>query len=134
MERPPRPLGITLFTMLLLLAALATGYIGLSIKGFLVPAISLLVAATMLWLGRGRKAFVGLLIVNLVSGVGTDLIVALGDGLGHRKLDLSGVALLINTATGGPLMGVLSLPLLAALWWSPKLRGWFSGKAHEVRA
>ena len=60
------------------------------------------------------------------------LILAFGDGLGARKLDMSAVALLLNLATGGPLMGVLSLPLLGSLQFGSRLRDWFGSSRRET--
>ena len=60
------------------------------------------------------------------------LSLTFGDGLGARKLDMSAVALLLNLATGGPLMGVLSLPLLGSLQFGSRLRDWFGSSRRET--
>lgn len=134
MSNSPRPPLVSIFSVALLAAALATGYVGLTVKGFLVPALALVLAGAMLWFGFGWRAFFWLLVINLVSGIATDLVLAIGDGLGHRKLDISGVALLINLASGGPLMGFLAAPLLALSWWKPSLRAWFERHSAEACA
>jgi hypothetical protein len=47
-----------------------------------------------------------------------------------RSGNIAGVALLGNLATGGPLMGVLALPLLLKLHFGKTLKGWFA--AHRA--
>lgn len=128
MDVAKRPLSANLFATLLVLAALATGYVGLSAYGYLVPAATLLLLALLIWLGRGRRFFIAIVVTNLMSELISDLVLLLGDGLGAYKLDLSGVAMLINLLVGGPLLLVLSIPLLATLWLSPYLRRWMNAR------
>ena len=127
-----RPKVVMLFATLLLLAAAVMAYLGLYAPGYLAPAACLLLQAALLQFGRGRAAFVGLMVLNQISGLLLILVLAFGDGLGARKLDVSAVALLLNLATGGPLMGVLSLPLLGLLQFGSSLRGWFRSSQHET--
>lgn len=128
----PRPLVVTLFAALLLLAAAVMAYLGLYAPGYLAPAACLLLQAALLQLGRGRAVFVGIMVLNQISGLLLILVLAFGDGLGARKLDVSAVALLLNLATGGPLMGVLSLPLLGLAQFGTSLRGWFGSSQHQT--
>src|SRR5208283_5209718 len=125
-----RPLFPRLFAVMLFVSALLTGFVGLSAPGYFVPAACLLLQAALLWTGRLRRLFTALLAVNLASGIVLILVLWLGDVLGDRKLDISGVALLVNLATGGPLTGVFGGPLLALLRFGP-LPAWF--RAHGAR-
>lgn len=125
------PMLVGLWTTLLLLSAAITGYFGLYAAGYLAPAACLLLQAAILWSGRGKSAFVGIMTLNQLSGVVLILVLAFGDALGARKLDVSAAALLINLATGGPLMGLLSLPLFAFLRFSRSVRSWFSVRASQ---
>ena len=127
-----RPMVATLFAALLLIAAAVTAYLGFYAPGYLAPAACLLLQALLLWLGRGKAAFASIMALNQISGLFLILILAFGDGLGARKLDMSAVALLLNLATGGPLMGVLSLPLLGLLQFSSRLRNWFWAGERET--
>ena len=127
-----RPKVVMLFATLLLLAAAVMAYLGLYAPGYLAPAACLLVQAALLQFGRGRVAFAGLMVLNQISGLLLIFVLAFGDGLGARKLDMSAVALLLNLATGGPLMGVLSLPLLGLLQFGSSLRHWFRSSQHET--
>ena len=128
----PRPMVVTLFAALQLTAAALTAYFGLYAPGYLVPAACLLLQAALLWLGRGKTPFAGIMVLNQISGLILILVLAFGDGFGDRKLDISAVALLLNLATGGPLMGVLSLPLLGLLQFSSRLRDWFRASQNET--
>lgn len=123
-SRPPLLVGV--WTILLLLSAALTGYFGLYAAGYFAPAACLFLQAVLLWSGRGKSAVVGIMALNQLSGLILILVLAFGDALGVRKLDVSAAALLINLATGGPLMGLLSLPLLASLQFSRSGRNWFS--------
>jgi hypothetical protein len=132
MDASPQPRMVRLFTALFVLAALATGYVGLSAFGFLVAAACLLLEGVLLWFGRARSIFTGIMMLNLVSGLLMVLVIGLGDGLGRHKLDISGVAMLVNFATGGPLMGLIAPALLAVLLFGTSLRAWFD--SHGSRS
>jgi hypothetical protein len=123
-----RPRLATLFALLLLVAALLTGYVGTLAHGYLVPAACLLLMAVLVWLGRWRVVVIAIAALALFSEVAMELVIDFGDGLGRHKLDVSAVALLLNIATGGPLMTLLSIPMLASVWWSPRLREWLGGR------
>jgi len=121
-----------LFATLLLLAAAVMAYLGLYAPGYQVPAACLLLQAALLRLGRGKPVFVGIMALNQISGFLLIFVLAFGDQLGARKLDVSAVALLLNLATGGPLMGVLSFPLLVLLRFGSSLRSWFRSSQRET--
>jgi len=125
-----RPTVVMLFATLLLLAAAVMAYLGLYAPGYLAPAACMLLQAALLHFGRGKAAFVGIMVLNQISGLLLIFVLAFGDGLGVRKLDISAVALLLNLATGGPLMGVLSLPLLGLLQFGLSARDWFRSSQH----
>lgn len=132
MKPKPLPFLVGLWATMLLLSAALTGYIGLYAAGYLAPAACLLLQAALLWSGRGKSAFVGIMALNLLSGLALILALAFGEVLGAWKLDVSAVALLLNLATGGPLMGLLSLPLLGSLQFGASLRGWFRTRPSEA--
>jgi len=132
MDASAQPGMARLFAALFVMAALATGYVGLSALGFLIPAACLLLGGVLLWFGRGRSTLTGILMLNLLSGLLMVLVIGLGDGLGRHKLDISGVAMLVNVATGGPLMGLIALPLIAALRFGTSLPAWFG--SHGSRS
>ena len=125
MKMSVRPLQARIFALLFILCSLFMGFLGLSAAGYFVPAICLLLQAALLWLGRGRALFTWLMLINLASGLVLILALWLGEGLGDLKLDISGIALLTNLATGGPLMGVFAVPLLALLTFGTSLPAWF---------
>lgn len=124
-----RPIQATLFSVLLLVASLCMVLLGLDASGYYVPALCLLLQATLLWRGRGLRLFRGLMWANLISGSVLILVLWLGDALRLPKLDIAGVMLLGNLLSGGPLMAVLSVPLLLALRCRPQLPRWFSAAA-----
>ena len=124
MTASARPFLPRLFATLLLAAALLMGFVGLSAPGYLVPAACLLLETALVWTGRGRRLLAALLLANVASGIVVILVLWLGDMLGERKLDVSGVALLVNLATGGPLAGFFGWPLLALLRFGP-VPEWF---------
>ncbi len=132
MQASERPLIATVLAGLLMLAALATAYVGMMALGYLVPAVGLAIVAALVWLGRGHRVILAIAMVALFSELTMDLVIDFGDGLGHRKLDISAMALLVNIAFGGPMMTFLAVPLLASYWWSAALRDWIGGR--EARA
>lgn len=117
-----RPILLVLGVTLL---AVATGILGLDANGYLVPAAVALVVAALVWLGRARPVLAVLTWTNLASGIVLIVVLAAGDGLGDRKLDVSGVALLTNLATGGPAIGLLAPAILLGLRRGKPLRRWF---------
>ncbi len=129
MHASARPFLAQIFVLLLVASGLFMAWLGLSAAGYFVPALCLLLQALLLWLGRGLSAFTGIMLVNQAAGLVLILVLWLGDGLGHAKLDISGVSLLLNLLCGGPLMSVLAIPLLALLHFDAKLPAWFQARA-----
>lgn len=134
-ERPPL---VKAFTVLLVVAALLTGYFGLSAKGYLVPAAVSLGLAALLWWGRWPLLFRLVLDLNVLSGALMFLVIWYGGFLGKMKLDVSGVMMIVNVVTGGPLMAVVGPPIVAALRLGKALPAWFAAndtsKGREARA
>lgn len=128
-----RPRIVTVFTLLLLIGGLLTFYAGLSAAGFLVPAATMLLAAGLLGAGRGEPLLAAILHTNLLSGLVLVLVLAFGDGLGSHKLDVSGVALLLNNLAGGPMMSLVGLPLQITRLLGRSLHAWFSGTHARLR-
>lgn len=106
-----RPARVTVFTVLLILGAAFMAWLGSMAAGYYVPAAVLLIQAALLWTGAGRGLFSLILLINQASGLILILVLWLGGALGDAKLDISGGALLVNLATGGPLMAILAIPL-----------------------
>ena len=125
MDSHPRPTAAKVFVVLLVIGALATGYIGLSAHGYLVPAATLMLQAVLLWFGRWRTLFAWIVLINLAAEVVMEAALGFGNALGMHKLDIAGAALLTTIATGGPIMTLLSVPLLACLGFSRSLQDWF---------
>jgi len=126
-----RPWIASAFAALLALSGLATGYVGLSANGFLVPAAVMLLLGGLVWFGAGLRTVAAIVALNLACGSLLDLVLALGESLGTHKLDVAGVLLLANIATGGPLVSLLAVPLLAALWFSSSFRTWLAANARH---
>ncbi|MBS0254426.1 MAG: hypothetical protein JSS36_04245 [Proteobacteria bacterium] len=106
--------------------ALLVGYLGLSAYGYLVPAVVALICAALVWQGRLAGLVRVIALVSMVSGTLLVLVLALGDGLGDRKLDISAVALLVNLATGGPATALVAPLLLLGLRPGRPLATWFA--------
>ncbi|MFO1255204.1 MAG: hypothetical protein U1E37_05985 [Sphingomonadaceae bacterium] len=129
MTMPARPASARLLAVLLLILALLIGYVGLSANGYLVPAVAALAMAALLWFGKARRLFKAVTLVNLVSGSLLVLVLAFGDFLGDRKLDVSGVSLLVNLVTGGPAVALIAPALLLGLRRGKPLHAWFEQAA-----
>ena len=115
-----------MFAPLMLIGALLTGYFGMSANGYLVPAATLLVLTVLLWLGKAGRLFKAVTLINFTSGALLLLVLASEDFLGERKLDVSGVSLLVNLLTGGPLLGLVAPGLLLGLREGKPLVQWFN--------
>ena len=104
-------------------------FVGWAANAYIVPSLCLLLQAVLLWLGRGRGLFKGVLIANQLSGLVLILVLWLGTGLGDTKLDIAGVALLVNLLCGGPLLSILAIALIPSLHRGRSLHRWFERKA-----
>ena len=129
MQKKDRPGSARLLAIVMLILALMIGYFGLSANGYLVPAATALLMAAQLWLGKGGRFFKAVTLVNLISGTLLVLVLAFGEPLGDRKLDISGVSLLINLLTGGPAVGLAAPALLLGLRRGKPLHAWFNPAA-----
>jgi hypothetical protein len=132
MPTPNRPGAARLFAPFILIAGLLTGYFGLSANGYLVPATVALLMAALLWLGKAGRFFKAVTLVSLVSGTLLVLVLAFGDFLGDRKLDVSGVSLLLNLLTGGPAVALVAPALLLGLRPGKPLHTWFNPAASAA--
>jgi len=126
----PRPTQVRVYSLLLVLAGILMALLGWSASAYYVPAMCLGLLAILLWSGRGGALFKWVLIVNQVAGLVLILVLWLGDriGLGHAKLDISGVALLVNLLCGGPLAAILGGLMLPGLRGGKGLFNWFNAR------
>lgn len=120
-----RPGGVKVLAALLAIGSVFMALLGWSASAYYVPALCLLFLAALLWTGRGHRLLKWVVILNLVSGSILVLVLWLGDGLGARKLDVSGAMLLVNLLCGGPLASLLGGALLWALRPGHPVSGWF---------
>jgi hypothetical protein len=124
-----RPAQVRVFSVLLVCAAIFMALLGWSAGAYYVTAMCLALLAALLWSGRAGGLFKWVLVVNQVAGLLLVLVLWLGDGLGSRKLDVSGVALLVNLLCGGPLASILGAALLPGLRAGRGLANWFGVRA-----
>ncbi len=123
-----RPTSVTIYAALLVLSAVFMALLGWSASAYYFPAACLLLQALLLWSGRGYGLFKWIVLVNQLSGLVLILVLWLGDGLGSTKLDISGVALLVNLLCGGPLMAVWGAAMLPGLRRGQRLFRWFNAQ------
>jgi hypothetical protein len=125
-----RPMQVRVFSLLLALSGIFMALLGWSASAYYVPALCLGLLALLLWAGRGGALFKWVLVLNQVAGLVLILALWLGDriGLGHAKLDVSGVALLLNLLCGGPLAAVLGGLMLPGLRSGKRLFTWFNAR------
>jgi len=121
-----RPTSVRVYAVLLALSAIFMALLGWSASAYYVPAACLLLGSLLLWRGRGYGLFKWILLVNQLSGLVLILVLWLGDGLGTTKLDVAGVALLLNLLCGGPLMAIWGAAILPALRRGKALFQWFN--------
>jgi hypothetical protein len=121
-----RPASVGVYTVLLVLSAVFMALLGWSASAYYFPAACLLLQAVLLWSGRGYGLFTSIALVNQVSGLALVLVLWLGDGLGTTKLDIAGVALLLNLLCGGPLMAIWGGAILPGLRKDKRLFHWFN--------
>jgi hypothetical protein len=125
-----RPTQVRVYSLLLVLSGVFMALLGWSASAYYVPAMCLGLLALLLWSGRGGATFKWVLVANQVAGLVLILALWLGDriGLGHAKLDVSGVALLVNLLCGGPLASILGGLMLPGLRSGRRLVSWFSAR------
>jgi hypothetical protein len=125
-----RPTQVRVLSLLLVLSGIFMALLGWSASAYYVPALCLGLLALLLWSGRGGAFFKSVLVVNQVAGLVLILVLWLGDriGLGHAKLDVSGVALLVNLLCGGPLAAILGALMLPGLRRGKGLFAWFNAR------
>ncbi len=128
--RDARPTSVRVFSLLLLLAGVFMAMLGWSASAYYVPAICLGLLALLLWFGRAGGLFKWTLVLNQVAGLVLILTLWLGDrvGLGDAKLDVAGVALLVNLLCGGPLASILGGLMLPGMRSGRRLFGWFGAR------
>ena len=126
MNKDERPGAARMLSGVLLMLALLVGYFGLSANGYLVPAAVAIAMAVLLWLGKAGRLFKTVTLINLISGSLLVLVLAFGDFLGDRKLDISGVSLLVNLLTGGPALALVAPALVLGLRHGKPLHTWFN--------
>ena len=128
--RDARPTSVRVFSLLLLLGAIFMAMLGWSASAYYVPAICLGLLALLLWSGRAPGLFKWTLVVNQVAGLVLILTLWLGDriGLGDAKLDVTGVALLVNLLCGGPLASILGGFMLPGLRNGRRMFNWFGAR------
>ena len=130
-SRRARPVVLS---AVLAIGALVTGALGLDANGYLVPAVVALVLASLLWLGKGGALVRLVSCINLASGVLLVAVLAFGGFLGDRRLDISGVSLLVNLATGGPALSLVAPGVLLGMRPGRPLSAWFGGLPHGEAA
>jgi|MudIll2142460700_1097286.scaffolds.fasta_scaffold197718_2 hypothetical protein len=125
-----RPTQVRVYSVLLLASGIFMALLGWSASAYYVPALCLGLLALLLWSGRGGTLFKWVLVLNQVGGLVLILALWLGDraGLGHAKLDVSGVALLLNLLCGGPLAAILGALMLPGLRSGKGLFAWFNAR------
>ncbi|NJD31550.1 MAG: hypothetical protein FIB04_06660 [Gammaproteobacteria bacterium] len=121
-----RPTAVKVYAALLVLSAIFMALLGWSASAYYFPAACLLLQALLLWSGKGQALFKWIVLVNQLSGLVLILVLWLGDGLGRAKLDISGVALLVNLLCGGPLMAIWGGAMLPGLRRGRRLFRWFN--------
>jgi len=128
--REARPASVWIFTLLLVASGLFMALLGWSASAYYVPAMCLALLAFLLWSGRAGGFFKWLLVLNQVAGLVLVLVLWQGDriGLGQAKLDISGVALIVNLLCGGPLAAVLGALMLPGLRRGRRLFNWFGAR------
>jgi hypothetical protein len=124
-----RPAQVKWLSLLLLASAVFMALLGWSASAYYVPATCLALLAALLWSGRAGGFVKWVLILNQLGAVVLILVLWLGSGLGNAKLDVAGVALLLNLLCGGPLASLLGGVMLPGLRRGRRLRQWFTPRA-----
>lgn len=129
-----RPAQASVFSALFLAAALFMIYLGTMASAYYVTAISLFIGAFCLWTAWRPGLFKAILVLNQITA--TTLIVIIV----YRKLALpteeltlsiSGLALIGNIFVGGPLLSILSIPVLGLLSYRKALHEWLDKSSKQ---
>ena len=124
-----RPFQVTLFAVLLFLSAVFMVFLGTMASAYYLPAVCLLITAWCLIGARKPAWFKAILVLNQVTAIVLIVLIA------YRKivlpveditLSITALALVGNLALGGPLLGLLSIPLLLQLSFGQTLSTWFN--------
>ena len=136
MPIPTRPKQATAIAALLLAAGAFTLWLGTMATAYYVPGAVLIGAAVLLWTGRAGAVLKALLLGNQLSAILMllMLLTPIAAWLHLPKLEIAGVMLLLHLATGGPLMSVLSIPLLGSMHFSRTLPDWFARRTASAAA
>ena len=124
-----RPAQVRVLSLLLLISGLFCALLGWSASAYYYTAGSLVLLALLVWAGRAASLVRWVLVLNVVAGLVLVLVLWLGDGLGHAKLDVSGVAFLVNHFLGGPFASLLAGAILYGLRPGRPLAAWFAARS-----
>jgi hypothetical protein len=122
-----RPLQVKVMSSLLLLAGILMIYLGFAANAYFISGAFLLLAAVLLWQGAGFRILKNLLLANQITAVLLIffLFTGLAGLLNLPRLTITGALMVINVLIGGPLLGILSIPLLTSMHFSRVLPDWF---------
>ena len=124
-----RPVQARVLSLLLLLGGLFCALLGWSASAYYYTAGVLVLLALLLWIGRAAPLVRWVLVFNVVAGLVLVLVLWLGDPLGRAKLDVSGVAFLVNHFLGGPVASLLAGAILYGLRPGRPLAAWFAARS-----
>ena len=124
-----RPAQVRVLSLLLLVGGLFCALLGWSASAYYYTAGVLVLLALLVWTGRAASLVRWVLVLNVVAGLVLVLVLWLGDGLGHAKLDVSGVAFLVNHFLGGPVASLLAGAILYGLRPGRPLAAWFAARS-----
>lgn len=128
-NKTSRPIAVQIYALLMLVSAAIMAALGWSANAYYVPAVCLLMQASLLWLGKGFGLFRAVTLLNQLSGLALILVLWLGQSLGDTKLDISASMLIVNLLCGGPLMALLAIVILPSLHRGKRLFQWFHNHA-----
>lgn len=124
-----RPTQVRVLSVLLLVGGLFCALLGWSASAYYYTAGCLVLLAVLMWTGRAGGLVRWLLILNVAAGLVLVLVLWLGDGLGRAKLDVSGVAYLVNHFLGGPVASLLAGAILYGMRPGGPLAAWFGARS-----
>ncbi len=127
-----RPLEVVVFSALLAASALFMMFLGEMAHAYYAPALCLALVAILLWSARAPKLFKVLLLLNQLTAIVLILAIAYRRAVQPAEtltLDISSLALIGNMLFGGPVLAILSVPLLALLARGKRLPAWLASRA-----